>query len=114
MPTRSRIDAPYRDERVARGQQVQVKGVAFGGARGITRVEVSFDDGATWSDAKLDYPGTKLTWSLWSYDWAPDDAGDYPLVTRATDGEGKLQELDPARAFKSGVTGFHRIVVHVV
>jgi len=31
---------------------------------GITRVEVSFDDGKTWQDAKLDYPGTKLTWAL--------------------------------------------------
>ena len=40
---------------------IQVRGVAFGGNRGISKVEMSFDDGNTWTDAKLDYPGTKLT-----------------------------------------------------
>jgi len=90
-----------------------VRGVAFGGDRGIMRVEASFDDGKTWQDAKLDYPGTKLTWALWSYDWRPAAAGDYTLVVRATDGEGAVQEWDEERPFKSGTTGFHKIVVHV-
>jgi hypothetical protein len=34
-------------------------------------------------------------------------------VVRATDGEGEVQEWDEARPFKSGTTGFHKIVVHV-
>jgi hypothetical protein len=76
-------------------------------------VEVSFDDGGNWAEAKIDYPGTKLTWALWSFDWRPTDAADYTLVVRATDGEGDLQEFDEDRPFKSGVTGFHKILVHV-
>jgi DMSO/TMAO reductase YedYZ molybdopterin-dependent catalytic subunit len=116
VPTRSRIDVPSHDERIA-ARDVQsgtkVRGVAFGGDRGISKVEVSFDDGGNWAESKIDYPGTKLTWALWSFDWRPTDAGDYTLVVRATDGEGDLQELDEERPFKSGVTGFHRIVVHV-
>jgi DMSO/TMAO reductase YedYZ molybdopterin-dependent catalytic subunit len=116
VPTRSRIDVPYHQERIAmRDAQngIAVKGIAFGGDRGITKVEVSFDDGGNWTEAKIDYPGTKLTWALWSFEWRPQNADDYTLVVRATDGEGELQEWDPDRPFKSGVTGFHKILVHV-
>jgi DMSO/TMAO reductase YedYZ molybdopterin-dependent catalytic subunit len=116
-PTRSRIDVPYHEEifplaNAANG--IPVRGIAFGGDRGISRVEISFDDGEEWDDAKIDYPGTKLTWALWSYDWKPDDADTYTLVVRATDGDGKIQEYDPNRPFKSGATGFHKIVVHIM
>ena len=116
VPTRSRIDVPdnwsfIKKSDIADG--VMVRGVAFGGNRGISKVEMSFDDGKTWTDAKLDYPGTKLTWALWSCFWRPENVGDYSLVVRATDGAGKLQEYDPNRPFKSGVTGFHKINVRI-
>jgi DMSO/TMAO reductase YedYZ molybdopterin-dependent catalytic subunit len=118
VPTRSRIDVPYHESHFSLGQlygaPIQVKGVALGGDRGITRVEISDDDGETWTDAKIDYPGTKLTWVLWSFDWKPDGADDYTLVVRATDGEGEIQEFEGDRGWFSGVTGFHRIIVHVV
>lgn len=116
IPIRSRIDQPNNEARVemaAASAGVSVKGVSFAGDRGVSRVEVSTDDGATWADAKIDYPGTKLTWVLWSYDWRPTGAGDYRLMARATDGDGEVQELDESRPFKSGTTGFHTITVHV-
>jgi DMSO/TMAO reductase YedYZ molybdopterin-dependent catalytic subunit len=114
VPTRSRIDVPDYESRFSLGQlPIQVKGVAFGGDRGISRVEISDDDGETWNEAKIDYPGTKLTWALWSYDWRPDGADDYTLVVRATDGEGEVQEFEEDRGWFSGVTGFHKILVHV-
>jgi DMSO/TMAO reductase YedYZ molybdopterin-dependent catalytic subunit len=115
-PTRSRIDVPEHDSRFSLhelGNPIEVKGVAFGGDRGISRVEISDDDGETWTDAKIVYPGTKLSWALWSYDWQPDGADDYTLVVRATDGEGEVQEFEEDRSPFSGVTGFHKIVVHV-
>jgi DMSO/TMAO reductase YedYZ molybdopterin-dependent catalytic subunit len=116
-PTRSRIDVPDYDARISlsqlNGAPIQVKGIAYGSDRGISRVEISDDDGETWDDAKIDYPGTKLTWALWSYDWKPDAADDYTLVVRATDGEGEVQEVEEDRGWFSGVTGFHKIVVHV-
>src|SRR5437667_6626989 len=117
VPTRSRIDIPYNESwikiaDVAKG--VPVKGVAFGGDRGISRVEFSSDDGESWDEAKIDYPGTKLTWALWSFNWEPDDdIDDYTLVVRATDGEGKVQEFEEDRAFTSGITGFHKVIVHI-
>ena len=117
VPNRSRIDVPDHDSRFSLGQlngaSIQIKGVAFGGDRGISRVEISDDDGETWADAKIDYPGTKLTWALWSYNWQPDGPDDYTVVVRATDGEGEVQEFDEDRGWFSGVTGFHKIAVHV-
>jgi len=115
-PTRSRIDVPDHESRFSLGQlsgPIEVKGIAFGGDRGISRVEISDDGGETWTDAKIIYPGTKLTWALWSHEWQPDGPDDYPLVVRATDGEGEVQEFEEDRNPFSGVTGFHKIVVHV-
>ena len=115
-PTRSRIDVPDHESRFSLGQlrgPIEVKGIAFGGDRGISRVELSDDDGETWDDANIHYAGTKLTWALWSYDWRPDSADDYTLVVRATDGEGAVQEWEEDRSPFSGVTGFHKIIVHV-
>lgn len=116
VPTRSRIDVPENETwlklaDVAGG--IAVKGVAFGGNRGVSRVELSDDDGETWEDAKIDYPGTKLTWALWSAQWKPENADDYTLVVRATDGEGAVQEFEDDREFTSGITGFHKIAVHI-
>src|SRR3982751_709562 len=48
VPTRSRIDVPANEMWLKLSEArkgVTVKGVAFGGDRGISRVEVSFDDG---------------------------------------------------------------------
>jgi DMSO/TMAO reductase YedYZ molybdopterin-dependent catalytic subunit len=115
-PTRSRIDAPDHESRFSLGQSsgpIEVKGIAFGGDRGISRVEISDDDGETWTDASIHYAGTKLTWALWTYEWRPDGPDDYVLVVRATDGEGAVQEWEEDRNPFSGVTGFHKIAVHV-
>jgi DMSO/TMAO reductase YedYZ molybdopterin-dependent catalytic subunit len=115
-PTRSRIDAPDHESRFSLGQlsgPIEVKGIAFGGDRGISRVEVSDDNGETWTDANIHYAGTKLTWALWTYEWRPDGPDDYTLVVRATDGEGAVQEWEEDRSPFSGVTGFHKIIVHV-
>lgn len=116
VPIRSRFDQPDHEAKIpmeAAASGIPVKGLAFGGNHGISRVEVSFDDGASWDDATLDYPGTRLTWALWSFNWRPDESDDYTLVVRATNGDGEVQELDEERPFKSGTTGFHKILVHV-
>jgi DMSO/TMAO reductase YedYZ molybdopterin-dependent catalytic subunit len=117
VPTRSRIDVPDHESRFSiqeLREPIEVKGVAYGGDRGISRVELSFDDGKTWNDAQIYYSGGDLAWSLWSYKWRPEDEDDYTLVVRATDGEGDVQEWEEDRNPFSGVTGFHKIVVHMI
>ncbi len=117
VPTRSRFDVPddWVSIKIAEAANgITVRGVAFAGDRGVSKVEVSFDDGQSWRDTKLDYPGSRLTWALWSCDWQPDYTGSFALIVRATDRNGKLQEYDEQRPFTSGVTGFHRINVQIV
>src|SRR6266511_816801 len=116
VPTRSRIDLPEYESRFSLGglnAPIEVKGMAYGADRGISQVELSFDDGKTWRDAEIYYAGGDLAWSLWKTEWTPDAEGDYILVVRATDGEGDVQEFEEDRGWFSGVTGFHKIVVHI-
>ncbi|MFZ3377847.1 MAG: molybdopterin-dependent oxidoreductase, partial [Chthoniobacterales bacterium] len=118
VPTRSRIDVPEHESRFSINElrgPIEVKGVAFGGDRGISRVELSLDDGETWDDADIYYTGGDLAWSLWSAHngWMPDEPDDYTIVVRATDGQGDVQEWEEDRSPFSGVTGFHKIVVHI-
>src|SRR5213595_104729 len=115
-PTRSRIDVPEYDSGFFLGQlgaPIEVKGIAYGGDRGISRVEVSFHGGKSWRDTEIYYSGGDLAWSLWKTSWTPAAAGDYILVVRATDGEGDVQEWYEDRGPFSGVSGLHRINVRV-
>ncbi len=117
-PTRSRIDVPdnYAVFSLADLQApIEVKGVAYGGDRGISKVELSFDDGETWSEAQIYYAGGDLAWSLWNArdGWKPSEPGEYNIIVRATDGEGAVQEIEYDRSPYSGVTGFHRITAYV-
>ena len=116
VPTRSRFDVPDNWSSVSLGKltaPIEVKGIAFGGDRGISRVELSFDGGNSWRDAEIYYAGGDLSWSLWRAEWMPDSAGDYMLVVRATDGDGDVQEWEEDRGPFSGVAGLHSIGVRV-
>ena len=118
IPTHSRIDAPqvwgdHFAEPFKVGETAELRGMAFGGDRGISRVEISDDGGDTWSETKITKPGTKISWSLWSYAWAPDEEGDTELVVRATDGEGKLQISEYRDQVPDGATGLHRVKAKV-
>jgi len=115
VPTRSRIDVPDDWSSFSLGKltsPIEVKGIAYGGDRGVSRVELSFD-GQTWNDAEIYYSGGKLGWSLWRTQWTPGAAGDYMVVVRATDGEGHLQEWKSDRGPFSGVAGLHYITVQI-
>jgi DMSO/TMAO reductase YedYZ molybdopterin-dependent catalytic subunit len=115
-PTRSRIDVPEAWSSISLAKltaPIEVKGIAFGGDRGISRVELSFDGGNTWSNAEIYYAGDRLAWSLWKTQWMPAGPGDYMVVVRATDGEGGVQTWESDRGPFSGVAGLHTIDVRV-
>ena len=114
VPTRSRFDFPYYDQAVKFQPSITLKGIAFGGDRGVSRVEVSTDGGRAWSEAKIDYAGSRLTWALWSYDWRPTGAGDYKLVVRAADGTGALQSAEDRSTVPQGATGYHRVTLQLL
>jgi hypothetical protein len=39
----------------------------FNGDNGVSKVEISTDDGKTWKQAEIDQPGIDISWSLWRY-----------------------------------------------
>jgi len=107
VPTHSRFDVPDDGAHIALAPTT-LRGIAFAGARGIRAVEVSLDAGRTWRSARIDHPGTTLTWALWSYDWRPE-SGTVEAVVRATDGSGALQTATERGTVPEGSTGYHRI-----
>jgi DMSO/TMAO reductase YedYZ molybdopterin-dependent catalytic subunit len=118
IPTHSRFDAPqvrgdHFEAPFQVGKTIELRGMAFGGDRGILKVEVSSDDGETWDDAEITKPGTRLSWSLWSYQWTPDEEGETRLAVRATDGNGKLQISEYRDQVPDGATGLHRVRARV-
>jgi DMSO/TMAO reductase YedYZ molybdopterin-dependent catalytic subunit len=118
IPTHSRIDAPQvRGDHFAEpfkvGQPTELRGMAISGDRGISKVEISDDGGETWEEAQITQPGSKISWSLWSYIWTPDEEGETKLVVRATDGEGELQISDYRDQVPDGATGLHHVRAQV-
>ena len=93
---------------------VAVAGMAFAGDRGIERVEVSSDQGKTWTQASIKDPLSGNTWVLWKAEWNPTSAGSYKLTVRATDGKGAVQTAVISDPFPNGVTGYHVVDVGVV
>jgi DMSO/TMAO reductase YedYZ molybdopterin-dependent catalytic subunit len=114
IPTHSRFDGPDLTKPVSLRSSVPLKGVAFAGNRGVSRVEVSFDDGNNWQQANINVPGTRLTWALWNYDWRPEHEGEYKLAVRATDGDGALQIKEERWTAPHGATGYHKVTARVL
>jgi hypothetical protein len=76
--------------------KVLVHGAAWAGEADITKVEISTDSGATWSPANLGHEQSHYAWRLWSYDWKAGKTGDYTILSRATDSQGRTQPSTPA------------------
>jgi DMSO/TMAO reductase YedYZ molybdopterin-dependent catalytic subunit len=107
--TMSRIDYPTQG--IASGP-VYIGGVAFAGSRGIQKVEVSLDGGATFSEATLRPSLGKDTWTQWTFPWIAT-SGNYSIMVRATDGTGKRQTPANQDTYPYGATGWHTVNVQV-
>jgi DMSO/TMAO reductase YedYZ molybdopterin-dependent catalytic subunit len=95
MPVRSFLVTPDGSEKIPAGMPVRLRGIAFSGFGGITKVEISDDDGHTWRNATLgeDYgPYSFRTWEAW---WKPASPGKFTLAVRATDAKGNVQTDEP-------------------
>jgi DMSO/TMAO reductase YedYZ molybdopterin-dependent catalytic subunit len=113
VQTMSEITAPADGSAVKSGGTT-VGGVAFAGARGINRIEVSTDSGTSWNDAQLLPALGPNTWTFWQFPWRPERAGTYSLLVRATDGTGALQSSRRTDPYPVGATGYHQVHVRVV
>ncbi|MGH9499172.1 MAG: sulfite oxidase [Terriglobales bacterium] len=90
LTVKSLIAAPT-DDWTSPARSIHVHGAAWAGEANIVKVEVSTDSGATWQPAKLGRDQAKYAWRLWSYSWKAPKAGDYSILSRATDSQGRTQ-----------------------
>jgi DMSO/TMAO reductase YedYZ molybdopterin-dependent catalytic subunit len=104
----SLITSPEEGARVRAGQRTTIGGIAWDGGYGISNVEVSGDDGKTWSAATLGPDLGRYAFRTWSFAWTPSGKGKKTVMARATNKIGQTQTseliLNPA--------GYHHNVIH--
>jgi DMSO/TMAO reductase YedYZ molybdopterin-dependent catalytic subunit len=94
LAVKSLIAAPL-DGSSVKSRQVAIQGVAWAGEADITKVEVSTDGGTSWQPAELSLDKARYAWRLWTYKWKAPQRGDYTLMSRATDSQGRTQPAAP-------------------
>ncbi len=115
IKTESRIDVPSEGKTLPTGRAA-IAGVAWGGIRSISKVEVRVlptgtSDGP-WMTTRLGDPLSQSTWRQWVVEWDAQP-GAYEITVRATDGTGETQTETRAHPVPSGATGWHKVRVKV-
>ena len=85
---------------------VPIGGMAYAGARRISKVEVRVDYEPNWRMAELRTPLSDVTWVIWRYDW-PFEEGRHDFQVRCVEADGtpQIEEDGPPRP--DGATGLH-------
>jgi DMSO/TMAO reductase YedYZ molybdopterin-dependent catalytic subunit len=114
IPGNSAITKRFRNlesSKLALGGTMPIAGMAFAGERGIAKVEVSTDGGATWNTAKIKDPLSQYTWVLWNAQLNLARNSMHKIVVRATDKTGNIQTDVYADPFPNGATGYDTVNV---
>jgi DMSO/TMAO reductase YedYZ molybdopterin-dependent catalytic subunit len=74
---------------------VPVRGVAFGGDTGVSRVELSADSGRTWQPAALGRDEGAYSFRQWSTQITTPQSGALTLQVRCTNTKGEAQPTEP-------------------
>jgi len=106
--TQSRIDVPRAFDTVRAGD-VTTAGVAWAPDRGVSRVEVSVDNGP-WQACTTSQPISRATWLQWEARLTLTP-GDHTIAVRATDGNGVVQTAETSEPAPDGARGHHTIQV---
>src|SRR5580692_2469518 len=93
LSVKSVIAGPLEGTSLKAGK-VAVHGAAWAGESNVVKVEVSTDGGASWNPAGLGHDEARYAWRLWTYEWKAK-SGDYSILSRATDSEGRTQPATP-------------------
>lgn len=90
LNVKSVIAAPTDGANLKAGN-IRVHGAAWAGEADVEKVEISTDGGAAWNSATLGHEQAHYAWRLWAYEWKPGKSGDYTILSRATDSQGRTQ-----------------------
>lgn len=94
LNVKSIITAPLEGSTV-QSRVLTIKGVAWAGETEVTRVEVSTDEGTSWQAAELGKDHARYAWRLFEYKWKAPKGGDFTILSRATDSQGRTQPTTP-------------------
>jgi DMSO/TMAO reductase YedYZ molybdopterin-dependent catalytic subunit len=108
--TQSRIDVP-RDGDSLQAGRTTVAGVAWAPDRGVSKVEVSVDDG-DWIACAISEPISDATWVQWQVPLTLA-AGRHRIAVRATDGDGMVQTAELSEPAPDGARGHHTIEMSI-
>lgn len=89
---KSIIFQPYIKEKLEPGD-ITILGAAYSGENDIYKVEISTDEGATWHTADFIGPHEQYAWRHWQYIWSVRQPGEYTILSRATDSQGRQQPM---------------------
>jgi DMSO/TMAO reductase YedYZ molybdopterin-dependent catalytic subunit len=114
MVVKSLITAPASGVKLPKGERsVTVRGHAWAGDNTVTRVDLSYDFGVTWVEAKLDDPPNPYAWQRFSQTIRLPQEGYYEIWARATDDQGRAQPFAIAWNPKGYMNNsMHRISVY--
>lgn len=108
MALKSSIARPVAGDVLTAGADVMVAGAAWTGEAGLRCVEVSTDGGVTWARAAFLDQEAPGVWRRWQFVWCAPAAGEYVLLSRATDARGNVQPA--ARDERMGTYVIHHVV----
>ena len=110
VKTMARIDRPRRKKSYGANADgvIDIAGLAWAVHRGISKVEVSIDEGE-WRECELARVPSDDTWRQWRYRWSGAQAGDHDVRARAYDGAGEPQPEQPKSVAPDGAQGYHQV-----
>jgi len=96
--------------RVTAGAPTLARGIAFGGDKGVARVELSSDGGKSWQAAQLGKDEGKYSFRRWEIRFTLPAKGQHALMVCCTNSDGLVQPTQP----NWNPSGFMRNVVETV
>ena len=89
---KSIITRPAPGETLKAGTVV-ILGAAYAGENRVEKIEVSLDGGNTWQAAEFIGLNEPYAWRQWQFLWDASALGEYTIMARATDAEGREQPM---------------------
>jgi DMSO/TMAO reductase YedYZ molybdopterin-dependent catalytic subunit len=92
-PVKSMITYPAPNAVVKVGRPMLVEGRAWVGEGAVDRVDLSFNEGASWQAAALNSGADKYAWRVFSFEFVPKRPGYTTVLARARDDRGNVQPV---------------------